>query len=231
MMSRLRKVAESVDRLSLRERLFLLTAVLVMLGGLWEALLAAPLEARERAANERIETIRGRLEQLNQTIAATADGMSEGLPGQIDRLRALRARVAEGEDAVRVYTSDLIDPAQMRLVLEELIRRQRGLKLVSATNLSVRPLFEEKHEDDAGSGIARADHTPSAGDGPKLYQHTLVLTVRGTYLDCLQYLQAVEHLPWQIYWSRLEFSNDAYPLNDIVIELNTLSLDKEWIGV
>ena len=116
-----------------------------------------------------------------------------------------------------------------RLVLEELIRQQHGLKLVSATNLAVHPLFEDEPEEEGRTpGVKDAD---PADQGPKLYQHTLVLTVQGTYLDCLAYLKAVERLPWQLYWSRLTFSTDVYPLNNIVIELNTLSLDKEWIGV
>jgi MSHA biogenesis protein MshJ len=47
----------------------------------------------------------------------------------------------------------------------------------------------------------------------------------------LRYLEDVERLPWHIYWSRLELETEEYPVNDIVIELATLSLDEEWIGV
>ena len=47
----------------------------------------------------------------------------------------------------------------------------------------------------------------------------------------MRYLEDVERLPWHIYWSRLELSTDEYPVNDIVIEVATLSLDEEWIGV
>ena len=222
MRERLQKLQQSVDRLNLRERLFVLAAALVVLGGLWEALLAAPLERRERAATERIATLTTNLDRLNQSIAVTAGGMSEGMPHELDRLEALRARVMEGDEAVRIYTSDLIDPKQMRLVLEELIRRQSGLTLVKATNLEVRPLFEEPAPEDAAQ---------AAGDAPKLYRHTLVLTLRGRFLDCLEYLEAVERLPWHLYWARLDFAIDEYPLNTVVLELHTLSLEEEWIGV
>jgi MSHA biogenesis protein MshJ len=215
------KIAASIDRLSLRERLFVLAAGLVILGGIWEAGLAAPLAAREEAASEKVVALRDRLQQLDASIQAAANGMSEGMPGQFDRLRALRERVAAGDEEVRVFTTDLIDPAQMRLVLEELLRRQGNIELVSATNLPARPLVV--HEDEGPA--------PHDVQGPQLYRHTLVLTLRGTYLDCLTYLQTVEKLPWQIYWSRLELAVDRYPRNDIVLELRTLSLDEEWIGV
>jgi MSHA biogenesis protein MshJ len=58
-----------------------------------------------------------------------------------------------------------------------------------------------------------------------------VLTLRGDYLEVLRYLEDVERLPWHIYWSRLELSVDEYPVNDVVLEVATLSLDEEWIGV
>jgi MSHA biogenesis protein MshJ len=153
--------------------------------------------------------------------------MTEGMPAQMQQLTALRQRVATGEQEVRVFTSDLVDPKEMRLVLEELLRRQSGLKLVSATNLPANPLVEGNAE----PAPARDDGAKAKPADPQLYRHTLVLTLTGSYLDCLAYLQAVERLPWRLYWSRIEFKEDGYPRNDIVLELRTLSLDKEWIGV
>jgi MSHA biogenesis protein MshJ len=227
MKERIAKVAATVDALSLRERLFLFAAGLVIVGGLWEAAFAGPLDARREIAAEQVEALRDRLQQLETTLTAAADGMSEGMPNQFGRLETLRQRVAEGEEEVRVYTSDLVDPQQMRLVLEELLRRQSGLKLVSATNLPARPVLE----DDAEDAVAAEASAPDVAPEPRLYRHTLVLKLEGNYLDCLAYLQAVERLPWHIYWSRLEFATDEYPRNAIVIELRTLSVDEEWIGV
>jgi MSHA biogenesis protein MshJ len=154
--------------------------------------------------------------------------MSEGLPTELERLRVLRSRVADSDEAVKVLTSDLVDPKQMRFVLEELISKQAGLRLVSATNLEPRPLFEAAASPEEGqtAGVAA-----SPVEGPKLYRHALLLTVEGSYLDCLAYLQAVERLPWHLYWGRLQFKAGEYPQNTITIELRTLSLDEEWIGV
>ncbi len=226
MKERINKLVASIDRLNLRERLFLFAAGLAIVGGFWEAALAGPLDARRQFAAEQVEALRDRLQELETALTAAADGMSEGMPNQLDRLDSLRQRVAEGEEAVRAYTSDLVDPQQMRLVLEELLRRQSGLKLVSAQNLPARPVLEDDADDAAAAEPVR-DETRE----PRLYRHTLVLKLEGSYLDCLAYLQAVERLPWHIYWSRLEFATDEYPRNAIVIELRTLSLDEEWIGV
>ena len=216
------KLLKSIDALTLRERLFVFAAALIVTGGAWEAFLAAPLEAREQLASEQVEATRERIEQLNTSVQLAARGMSDGMPDHRDRLRALRERVAAAEETVRIFTTDLVAPDQMRFVLEDLIRRQRGLELVSISNLAVRPMVDE----------AQAAEQPVAdGRGPSLYRHGVVLVLEGSYLDGLSYLEAIERLPWQLYWTRLEVETDEYPRSRIVIELNTLSLEEEWIGV
>jgi len=224
---RIAKIIESVDRLSLRERLFVFGAGLVILGGVWEAALAGPLDARKHEAAAKVEALKDRLQVLDTALSNAATGMTEGMPAQLSQLTALRNRVAAGDQEVRVFTSDLVDPQEMRLVLEELLRHQSGLKLVSATNLPAKPLVEGEVEPAA----AKDDGAKPKPKEPQLYRHTLVLTLQGSYLECLAYLQAVERLPWHLYWSRIEFKEDGYPRNAIMLELRTLSLDKEWIGV
>ena len=70
-----------------------------------------------------------------------------------------------------------------------------------------------------------------ADDAPTLYRHGFVLELEGRYLDCLAYLTEVERLPWQIYWHSLRLDSQNPPSNRIVIELYTLSLEEDWIGV
>jgi MSHA biogenesis protein MshJ len=226
MKARVEKIRQSVDRLSLRERLFLFAAALFVVGGLWEAVLAAPLAAREQIANDKVTALEGRLRQLDASLTTTTNGLSEGVPEQLERLRALRARVAATDEEMRIFTTDLVDPAEMRTVLEELLRRQAGLKLVSAVNRAAEPVLADEER---APGEALPENPSS--DAPRLYRHSLVLELEGNYLDCLRYVESVERLPWHIYWSRLELETDEYPTNRILIELTTLSLDEEWIGV
>lgn len=219
---RVTKLLKSIDALTLRERLFVFAAALIVTGGAWEAFLATPLQAREQRASEQVEATRKRIEQLNASVELAAQGMSDGMPDHRDRLRALRERVAAAEETVRIFTTDLVAPDQMRFVLEDLIRRQRGLELVSISNLAVRPMIDEQEEIERPASDRR---------GPSLYRHGVVLVLEGSYLDGLSYLEAIERLPWQLYWTRLEVETDQYPRSRIVIELNTLSLEEEWIGV
>lgn len=224
MTPRLQSVGRRLDALSLRERLLVLVAALVVLVGLWEAVLAAPLAARKAAAAAEIEAVTARIDQLTESLALAAAGMTENMPERLERLRALEARIAAAQEEVKVYTSDLVDPSQMRFVLADLVERQPGLELVRIANLESRPLLEEE----APSEPPGTDHSPA--DTPQLYWHGVVLELRGGYLDGLEYLEAVERLPWKLYWTRLDLNAAKHPV-ELVIEIQTLSLDKEWIGV
>lgn len=215
---RIKKLQVSVDALTLRERLMLFVGVLVVAGGLWEALLARPLEAREVMLSGQISSAQDRLTAIDQAMTLAAQGIGDGMPAQLERIRLLEQQVQATEETVRVFTSDLVGPTQMRTVLEELIDRQQGLRLVRASNLDVRPLIEQ-------------DESASEPVDAMLYRHGLKLELEGSYLDCLEYLAAVERLPWQLYWGSLSLNTENYPTNSITIEIFTLSLDQEWIGV
>lgn len=214
---RLGKLRASVDALTLRERLMLFAGVLIVVGALWEALLARPLEAREARVSLEIEQTRDRLAQLDQSMNLAAAGIGDGLAGHAERRRMLERELEAAAETIRVFTSDLVDPTEMRHVLERLIGEQQGLTLIRARNLEVVPLIER--------GDRQGAHEPM------LYRHGLRLELEGRYLDGVGYLEAVERLPWRFYWGSLALGALEYPLNAITIELYTLSLDEEWIGV
>ena len=211
---------ERIDELSIRERLLVLLAATFVLIALWEALLAAPLKAREQQANAQVSSLSQRLAALDETMNVAAAGLDSEMPEKLKRLENLRGRLNQADESFQIFTSDLVDPGQMRFVLEDLIARQGALRVRSIKSLEPELLFPPE---DASEESAR--------EAPHLYRQGLALELEGAYLDCLNYLQALELLPWRIYWAQIELEAQAYPSNRIAIEVHTLSLQKEWIGV
>jgi MSHA biogenesis protein MshJ len=218
MMDQIKGLIAKFNALSLRERVFLAAAAMVVIGAVWQALLMGPIESRETRASKKLANLQERLANLDQSMDATAMGMNDGMPDRLQRLTVLKAKLAETQDSVKVFTSDLVDPEQMRFVLEDLIAQQKGLSVLSVSNLPAESLFEEEPESDGDQG-------------PELYRHGVLLVLEGPYLEALRYLQTIETLPWRFFWSRVEIEVDEYPRTRILIELNTLSLQQEWIGV
>ena len=119
-------------------------------------------------------------------------------------------------DAMARSTSAPADSAGRREVLHDMLDRQGRLGLVSIRNLPVTGL------------IASAD--PAAPARPP-YVHAIEIVIDGEYADILDYLSALEALPWKFRWTSLDLSTAGYPRNRVRIELSTLSLDSTWLGV
>ncbi|MFS2021662.1 hypothetical protein ACEN88_34490, partial [Massilia sp. CT11-108] len=62
-----------------------------------------------------------------------------------------------------------------------------------------------------------------------LYRHGVELTVRGSYLDMVDYMQALETLPTQLFWGKAQLDAEAYPNVRLTLTLYTLSLDPKWM--
>jgi MSHA biogenesis protein MshJ len=94
----------------------------------------------------------------------------------------------------------------------------------------IQPAAQQAGAADAAATDAESQTAAeSAGGGP--YVHTVELVIDGQYLDILDYLRALEALPWRFNWKVLELATRRYPLNRVTIQLTTLSMDKDWIGV
>jgi len=66
---------------------------------------------------------------------------------------------------------------------------------------------------------------------PQIYKHGILIELRGSYTATLQYLRMLENLPWKFYWEAMRFEIDDYPNAKIIIVINTLSLNKDWVRV
>jgi MSHA biogenesis protein MshJ len=241
-------VAVRFDRLSLRERLLIFAAVLGAVFALWQTTLMDPLARREKALSQELSDLQ---ESVTRTSLATQSVASS------DPTAVAMARLAEQQKALDAIneklaaeSAGLIPPAQMVEVIHDVLRHQRALSLVSLKNLPVVELAPPVAKRDAGGasdGVAEGnlaqradaenapsesvppDKAPPAPSGP--YLHPVELVVEGRYVDVVAYLRELEALPWHFYWRVLELETKSYPLNRVRIELSTVSLDKEWIGV
>jgi MSHA biogenesis protein MshJ len=65
--------------------------------------------------------------------------------------------------------------------------------------------------------------------GSLLYRHGVEITVRGNYLDMIDYMNALETLPTQLFWGGAHLEVEDYPASRLTLTLYTLSLDSKWM--
>lgn len=209
------RLTARVEALSLRERALVLIAALSVLIAGWYLLLMQPLAAREAQSRRAIAVLRAR----SASLEAAAQPLLRGQ--RIDPNARLRAEIRATHRALETVdrrlnqaTVSLIDPRRMASVLETVLRRQRGLELISLKTLGVRPLLS----------------TP-AQDGAGVFRHELEIDIVGGYVPLVRYLQSLQREHWKLYWDRVELQVQKYPLSRIRLRVHTLSLRKGWLGV
>jgi len=205
--------AAKIDALSMRERLLVLVTVLVLIAALWHTMLMKPLEQRADQTRTQLTELEERISSANRNLEDQIMQLASGSGDQRLRIASLRKRIDEINATLGNHAAELIDPSEMAQVLEGVLKEQSRLTLVRIRNTTPDSLS--------------ADEDPSA---VTFYQHGLEIEVEGSYAACLDYLTAIESLPWRLYWQVLELDVINYPLNRIRIEVGTLSLDEEWIG-
>jgi MSHA biogenesis protein MshJ len=167
--------------------------------------------------------------QLSEVSAATAmsKAQAQSVTIQLSRDPDERARVRIAKLTEQVNSLEaqmqgvnrgLVPPQQMARILEKMLARDARVKLVKLKTLPVSNLIERK------------DGKQDAGQA-NVYKHGIEISLQGRYLDMLNYLDRLEALPWQMFWSEAKMDARDYPAVRITVTVFTLSLDRDWLVV
>ncbi len=225
LMNRLAPYLARFDALAPRERALVALLILVATGMLFYLLLVEPqMQKAERLAAQ-IKQVQQQIRASEQQITLLQKRLTQD-PDAPNRqlLSRLQAQKRQIDAQLQAKTGGLISPAQMPRVLETVLSRNTALKLEKLNNLPVRPLLEEET---AKTGESAGTSGSAAG----VYRHGLQLVFRGSYLQMLDYLEALKAVPWNFYWDDLEVTMQHYPQAQIVITVHTLGFTPGWIGV
>jgi MSHA biogenesis protein MshJ len=211
-----RRYAERVDALGLRERVlifFLLALALVLIAN---AAFIDPLRAKQKRLGAEVAQQEKEMAALQVELQRLVQG------SQFDPDAANRARQAALREELRQLNVRIVEeqrrftpPERMRRLLEELLEKNRGLALVDLQTLPVVPITAQR-QGAAASGM---------------YRHGIELSVRGSYGELYEYLRALERLPNQLYWARAELVVAMHPTLTLKLTVHTLSFDRAWLVV
>lgn len=222
MKARLIRLGEQIDAKSVRERALLFVAAAAFIVFLVYSSLLNPLFARQTALRAEMS------QQQNNMIGIDAEITATVLAHQRDPDVQAKARLAavKGETAVlsaklRGMQTGLVPPERIAPMLETILRNNGRLRLLGLKSLQVSPL------------VARPDNVapgaPLVPQASAIYRHGVELTVRGNYLDMVDYMNALEAMPTQVFWGKANLEVETYPNARLTLTLYTLSLDEKWM--
>lgn len=212
------RLLERIDALELRERALLFITVLFGFGMLWQQLLLEPMEREQKQMLTQIDQLHKEIDTLDREYQAIVERANLDPNAENHGLLVrYQGRNSELEARILESVEGLILPTQMAQVVEQVLHGRRNLALVSLHSLPATPLLQ------------LADEEMMEGEG--IFRHGLQLQLEGDYLAALDYLKALEALPWALKWDAVEVSMQKYPRARITITVHTLSLEEDWLGV
>lgn len=218
--------------LNRRERMIVFFAVLICTLAILNTVLLDPVAVRNKTLSNAISADQTQMQSLRQQLSAYAQ------QGAIDPDAQNKARLAELQ--IRVQTLDkelyglqsaLVSPDKMPELLRGLLQKNGQLKLVELKTLPVTGVLDTKSTDTDGQVPAAEPSDHAASNDSLMFRHGVEITIEGRYLDLLDYVAAVEQLPWHVLWSKAGLSTDNYPRDQLILTVYTLSLDKAWLSI
>ena len=134
-------------------------------------------------------------------------------------LQGLQQELARLNERFVALESTLVPPQRIPALLEEMIGRRSGLRLVSLRTLPVKPVLEPK----SGAGAPAA--------GAALYKHGVEIRLEGGYAELVAYLERLEKSPRKLLWNSVTLSAENHPRLVLTLTVFTLSLDRTWLVV
>jgi MSHA biogenesis protein MshJ len=213
------------EALSLRERALVALAVLAVSIMGWDTLLMEPLRKTHQSLSSELSSA-GSSSFTPQEDQSDPRRQNLRLAGELQkRSQSLDARISDS-------AGGFVSAQRMIQLLNDVLDRQGRLELVSIRNLPVVSLVPPAQAaTNGGASMPPPSETGGEALGQPPYVHAIEIVIDGQYADILEYLEALEALPYKFRWSTLDLSTAGYPLNRVRIELSTLSLDSTWLGV
>lgn len=225
MNQRLLALAARIDALSLRERAMVFVAAAAAIIFVVYSLMLGPLFEKEKTLRTQVAQVRGNINGIDAEISAKLQGFTVDPDAPVrTRLAAVKADTDALGGKLRALEQGLVAPEKIAPLLETILAANGKLTLVSMKTLAAAPVAAASF-DSAAIPAAEAGSAPAA----LLYRHGVQLTVRGNYLDMVNYMSALETMPTRLFWGSAELEVEDYPDSRLTLTLHTLSLDGKWM--
>ena len=207
----------------------LITAVgVIVVLALCDQLFWTPFTRSNTQQKNHIAELQTQRNNLQSEHAAVKARLAEDPNAELRRsVDAVRARIDEQNQRLAKLTVDLIPPEKMADVLREVLNQRRELQLIALQNEPATYAFAPREKEKNSEAVSEENESVMP---VVVFRHGLTLQLRGRYFEIVNYLQALEQLPWHFYWEKLDYTVDKYPDADVTVKIYTLSNREGWIG-
>lgn len=207
-----------IDGMLLRERVMIFAAVAFVAVALTRTMLLNPILTKQKALSAQLTQQQEKMKTLQAQIQIALQARKDDEKSPLRaRLTQLKEKLQVQDDNLQGSSERMVEPSKIGKMLEQILDKNGKLQLVELETLPV--------------DLVAAQSKDYKNSQRQVFKHSVKITLRGGYLDLLQYLAEVEKAQVQLYWSDVSLRVDKYPDAVLVLTLYTLSLDKVWLKV
>jgi len=205
---------EKFEALTQREKIVVVFAILAGIWLAWDNFFYQSIQKKQHVLQQKLTSLKQQTTD-QQLIAIKLENSPHTDPNLNNRnkLAALKAEHNRMQELM-MHDKSLVPPQLMAVALSDILNRNNQLSLIKLDTLPVTTLLESKQPQ------------PNS-----IYKHGLAITFSGSYLDTLNYLKALESLPWHFVWESIDYQVLDYPTAETTIKVYTLSFKESWLGV
>ena len=216
----LNRIFKQFMALSLRERLLSIAGIAAVVYFLFDLTLVQPQQRQTKALREKISQQESELSAFAKAMQALSDGgTADPLALQRAERDELRNKFAQAESVIGRATAEV----RLGEVIRSMIAAKPGLTLVSLKTLPVETFFKP-----AAVPAAPASSVVPVSSIvlPTLYKHGIDVTVRGSYVTLIPYLQELERNS-NLFWGNVRIDVATHPDATLKLTIFTLSARPE----
>jgi len=206
------------NKMTLRERLIMFGALVlctVVISYYW---IIEPSFAQQSQISHHLQKSYQEEKAIKKEITTTTNSLKK------DPLEEINSKIAFAEATLRSLDKQLdeklvkfIHAQKMPIALSNVLSKTPGVKITTLKSLPVK-IFNT------------SQNNAKEGTQSLFYQHSLEITLQGSYNAIYQYLLNVETLHENFYWHSLDYKVSDYPLAEVTIQIYTLSDQQDLVS-
>jgi MSHA biogenesis protein MshJ len=202
---------------ALKEREKYIAFISAVLLVIWLFMLQLLLPAFEQLnkTDQQIASTTKTIKQQNSSLAdlRQQDGVDPDA-GYKQELQVLQQQEQQLQQQIAQLTSYFVGSERMALVLQDLLKSSKNVKMKSVTSHPPEPLtFSDQ----------KSDHKAV------IFKHSTVVVLTGDYFALTAVLEKLDALPWSLGWQSLDYKVTDYPDAELTLHLLTVSDHESYI--
>ncbi len=219
----LQPLARRYAALQARERV--LVAALIVFGPLFlgYTLLVEPQFTRAKTLRQTLAQQRATLSEVGaQVISLETQVAADPDAPRKAELAGLQRQLAESDARLQALRDTLVRPEDMNRLLEHLLARHGGLRLVSLKTLAPESIL---------AAPAKEEGKPAKERQFDVCRHGVEMRLEGGYLELLAYLEQLEKAEQKLLWGPVRLTVIDHPRARLTLTVYTLGSDKAWLAI